>query len=63
MEAARNGIRYDDKAFDEKIKKWEWDWVNAKEVYPSMPKGDAVQTAKQIWTKYKPLFQTTYASN
>jgi alpha-N-acetylglucosaminidase len=63
MEAARNGIRYNDKAFDEKIKKWEWDWVNAKEVYPSMPKGDAVQTAKQIWTKYKPLFQTTYASN
>jgi alpha-N-acetylglucosaminidase len=63
MEAARKGEKYDDKAFDEKIKDLEWSWVNAREVYSSTPKGSAVETAKQIWKKYQPIFKTTYATN
>ena len=60
MDAARKQMPFDDKEFDEEIKDWEWDWVNGREVYPSQPKGDAVQTTKQLWKKYKPVFYETY---
>lgn len=53
MEAARQGKKYDDKAFDEKIKEWEWRWVNSREPYATRPVGDAVQTAKGLWQKYQ----------
>ncbi|RYF85412.1 MAG: hypothetical protein EON98_06665 [Chitinophagaceae bacterium] len=62
MYAARKNEKYDDKAFDERIKDWEWRWVNATDDYPSKPKGDAVLVAKQLFKKYDPLFKTTYAT-
>jgi len=62
MNAAREGSTYDDKAFDETIKEWEWAWVNATDAYPSTPKGDAVHTAKQLFKKYDSFFKKTYAT-
>jgi alpha-N-acetylglucosaminidase len=60
MQAARSGVAFDEKAFEEKIKDWEWSWVNGKESYSATPQGDAVQMAKQLWSKYKERIIKTY---
>lgn len=63
MEAARMGVVFDDKLFDERIKQWEWGWVLGRENYPSKSQGDAIQVVKKIWLKYDPLFKQTYFPN
>jgi len=42
----------DEKAFEEQIKGWEWNWVNAHESYADAPHGDAVAVAQQMFGKY-----------
>jgi alpha-N-acetylglucosaminidase len=60
MESSRKGLAFDDRAFDEKMKDWEWNWVLGHESYLSNPVGDAVQTALDLWKKYLPVFIKTY---
>lgn len=50
----------DEKYFDEKMKDWEWQWVNAHELYTATPKGNAVATAKELYTKYNAVIKATY---
>jgi alpha-N-acetylglucosaminidase len=50
----------DDKYFDEKMKDWEWQWVNAHELYPVVTQGNAVVLAKEIYKKYTPIVHQTY---
>ena len=39
--------------FDEKIKQWEWKWVNKEESYPTEPSGNAFEIAKELHAKYR----------
>jgi len=50
----------DEKVFEERIKDWEWSWVNAHELYTDQPKGDAVTTAQEMSGKYGPAINEIY---
>jgi alpha-N-acetylglucosaminidase len=50
----------DAKAFEEQMKDWEWNWVNAHEAYADMPKGDAVAIALQLHGKYSAAINDKY---
>lgn len=40
------------KLIEEQLKDWEWKWVNGREVYTTLPKGDPVAKAKALHRKY-----------
>ncbi len=44
---------FDQEVFDEKIKEWEWKWVNKEEAYPTQPSGDSYNVAKALYDKYR----------
>jgi alpha-N-acetylglucosaminidase len=48
----KRGETFDQKAFDQQISTWEWNWVNSHERYPAMPAGDPVKTAENLYAKY-----------
>ena len=50
----------DQKAFDEKIKNWEWQWVNSNESYPDKTTGSSVLVANDIYQKYKAVIKNGY---
>jgi alpha-N-acetylglucosaminidase len=50
----------DDTYFDEKMKDWEWKWVNAKELYPVVTQGDAIVLSKALYAKYTAVVHQTY---
>jgi alpha-N-acetylglucosaminidase len=52
-EALKSGKEMDVKAFQPKIAEWEWKWVNARKDYPLNPKGNSVEMAKKLYTKYR----------
>ncbi|MDD2305534.1 MAG: alpha-N-acetylglucosaminidase [Prolixibacteraceae bacterium] len=43
---------FDQSGSDEKIKKWEWNWVNSRKDYPINPKGSSTSVAKELYQKY-----------
>ena len=40
------------KAFDLRIRDWEWDWVNRHDTFPDQPSGDPVAVARALYQKY-----------
>ncbi|WP_181304549.1 alpha-N-acetylglucosaminidase [Rufibacter sp. XAAS-G3-1] len=48
------------RAFDEKIKTWEWQWVNSNEPYPTKPAGNSVTIAKEMFQKYHKKIKNGY---
>lgn len=48
-----NWGNFDQKYFDEKIKKWEWEWVNTEGDFPTEPSGNAFEIAKRLHDKYR----------
>ncbi len=58
--AMESGIEFDQKAFDESSKDWEWDWVNSHESYATEPTGDSVRECLQVYEKYRPLMSAAY---
>lgn len=53
--------KVDEKAFDERIKNWEWDWVtHDRKVYADSAKGDPVTVARQMFRKYDPQVKEAY---
>lgn len=46
------GKEVDEKAFQEKIKNWEWAWVNKRDTYATQTKGNEVLVAKAMFAKY-----------
>ncbi|AHM59799.1 alpha-N-acetylglucosaminidase [Flammeovirgaceae bacterium 311] len=54
------GQEIDQKAFDKKIKEWEWEWVNSNETYPDQPQGEAVEVASEMYRKYHELIKSRY---
>jgi alpha-N-acetylglucosaminidase len=50
--ALSQGKVIDEKGFQAKIKDWEWAWVNQRDVFTTIPKGDEIGVAKEMYTKY-----------
>ncbi len=42
----------DKNQIEEQLKEWEWKWVNDQEVYTTIPKGDPIAKAKELYSKY-----------
>lgn len=59
-DALKSKKAFDQKAFTEKIKNWEWDWVNGTELYPDQPSGDAAAISKMMYAKYNKQIIATY---
>ncbi|WP_224998279.1 alpha-N-acetylglucosaminidase [Cesiribacter sp. SM1] len=60
MSQMEKGQQIDQKAFDEKIKEWEWQWVHSNESYPHQPQGQPVTVAKEMYSKYNELIKSRY---
>ena len=48
-----NGIPFNAKAFEERIKEWEWEWVLGKETYTVVPSGDEIDICRELYAKYR----------
>ena len=44
---------FDQTAFDEKIKQWEWQWVQTQKDFPVNPKGSPTEIAHELHQKYR----------
>jgi alpha-N-acetylglucosaminidase len=49
-----DGDRMETADFDESIKEWEWQWVNAHDDYSATPKGNTIEIVNKIFKKYEP---------
>ncbi|MBA9076893.1 alpha-N-acetylglucosaminidase [Rufibacter quisquiliarum] len=54
------GQAIDQKAFDAKIKNWEWQWVNSTESYPDTTTGNSVAVANELYQKYHATIRNSY---
>ncbi|MCW3804739.1 alpha-N-acetylglucosaminidase [Plebeiibacterium marinum] len=45
--------KFDQKAFDEEIKQWEWQWVISNNEFPVEPSGDPAEIAVELYEKYR----------
>ncbi len=54
------GQNIDQKAFESKIKDWEWEWVNKSESYPNEPRGSAVTISIKMYEKYFSVINKVY---
>lgn len=43
---------FDQEAFAEKCKDYEWNWIYETECFPAVKSGDEIETVKYIWKKY-----------
>lgn len=55
----KSNEKFNQEAFDEKIKVWEWNWVNGKELYSETPKGDPIVVSKMMHQKYASAIKAT----
>ena len=40
--------------FEKSIKEWEWQWVNAHDVYSATPTGNTIEIVNKIFEKHEP---------
>lgn len=59
----KTGTEFNQKVFDEKIKDWEWKWVNGTEVYPDQAQGNPVTVAAEMYKKYAARIAKEYKDN
>lgn len=50
--AMEAGKPFDDAVFEEKIRDWEWQWVNSRDSYPATTKGNTYEVANATFRKY-----------
>lgn len=48
----KSGAKLDQKAFEEKVKHWEWEWVNKNDLFPEKPGGNEIKVASNLYQKY-----------
>ena len=48
-----NWNAFDQAAFDERIKQWEWQWVTTQSAFPVEPTGNATVVANELYAKYR----------
>lgn len=58
--ALHNGKEADVAAFQKEIAQWEWEWVNKRKDYPVKTTGNAVETAKQLYQKYRAVVERAH---
>ncbi|ACU05976.1 MULTISPECIES: alpha-N-acetylglucosaminidase [Pedobacter] len=56
----KSGAKLDQKVFEEKMKRWEWDWVNKNDVFTEQPSGNEIKTAESLYKKYIAQLKKTY---
>jgi alpha-N-acetylglucosaminidase len=47
-----NKKQFDAKEFENKVKDWEWAWVNQHDKYPAVTSGNSVEVAQKMFNKY-----------
>jgi len=52
-----NNTPFDSNAFENKVKDWEWQWVNNHDKYASVVTGNSVDVAKTLFNKYSSKVQ------
>jgi len=55
-----SGRKPDAKAFESRIRDWEWAWVNSTKPYPSSPSGSSVDEALRVFRKYGQEARTVF---
>lgn len=50
--ALRAGKEFDNDKFQEELRKWMYEWSDARETYPDEPVGNSVEISKRLWDKY-----------
>ena len=50
--AMEQGVPFDEAAFIEVSKDWEWEWTLGHEKYPNQPVGSEIEECLRIWDKY-----------
>ncbi|WP_432714564.1 alpha-N-acetylglucosaminidase [Pedobacter sp.] len=58
--ALEKGKTFDQDNFAEKVKQWEWKWVNSRESYPDKPVGDPIVISKTMHKKYARMIADVY---
>ncbi|MEO2061912.1 MAG: alpha-N-acetylglucosaminidase [Christiangramia sp.] len=48
----KEGKEIEQELFEERIKNWEWNWVNSNEKYSDTTRGNSVEVALEIYKKY-----------
>lgn len=43
---------YNHEISDDKVRSWEWEWVNGTESYPDQPTGNTVEVSRKMYKKY-----------
>ncbi len=59
-QSLKTGVAFDQKAFEKSSSQWEWKWVNTQKNYPLTPSGNAVETAKSLYAKYRGVIGKAY---
>lgn len=59
-ECISKGKEYNHKMSDDKIRAWEWEWVNSSESYAARPEGDVVIVSKELYEKYADKLRELY---
>ncbi|WP_238989321.1 alpha-N-acetylglucosaminidase [Mucilaginibacter terrigena] len=57
------GKKFNQHAFNTKVKAWEWQWVNSNEEYADKPQGDPVALSIAMHKKYAALIAKQYKNN
>ena len=58
--ALETSVDFDQEAFNEESKDWEWEWVNSHEDYAVQPCGDSVEECLRVYAKYRSAMDTLY---
>lgn len=59
-QSLHKGLEADLPAFENNIRSWEWDWVNARKDFPVQALGNPVVMSQQLYHKYRKLIGTVY---
>lgn len=63
LAAMQSGRAFNPNTFEEKIKNWEWHWVNAQSQYPAQPAGDTYAVALALYHRYISVIKTAYQTS
>lgn len=60
QESLERHTELDTAAFNKSISRWEWQWVNRRNTFPTKPKGDPVTVSVRMYKKYREAISHSY---